>query len=121
MSEKKRELLHKIFGGFLVGTVNGLFGAGGGMVAVPMLKKLGIRGKEAHSSSVAVILPISVFSLVIYLLGGRVQLSAGLPYIFPGLIGALIGTAVLAKIPEKWLRRIFALFMIYAGVRLVFR
>lgn len=121
MSEKKRKILHKLFGGFLVGTVNGLFGAGGGMVAVPMLKKLGVDGKEAHSSSVAVILPISVFSLVIYLLGGRVRLSSGLPYILPGLIGALIGTVVLTKIPEKWLRRIFALFMIYAGARLVLR
>ena len=121
MSDKNKEILHKLFGGFLVGTVNGLFGAGGGMVAVPMLKKLGVTGKEAHSSSVAVILPISVFSLVIYLLKGRVGLSAGIPYIIPGLIGALIGTAVLAKIPEKWLRRIFALFMIYAGARLVLR
>ena len=121
MSEKKRKILHKLFGGFLVGTVNGLFGAGGGMVAVPMLKKLGVDGKEAHSSSVAVILPISVFSLVIYLLKGRVVLSAGLPYIIPGLIGALIGTVVLTKIPEKWLRRIFVLFMIYAGGRLVVR
>lgn len=35
-------------GGFLSGAVNGLLGAGGGMIAVPMLAKSGLEAKKSH-------------------------------------------------------------------------
>lgn len=36
-----------ILGGFGAGVINGLLGAGGGMVVVPLLSALGVRGKKA--------------------------------------------------------------------------
>ena len=56
--------------GFLIGIINGLLGAGGGMIAVPALKKLGMEQKDAHRNAVAVILPLSVLSAVLYILRG---------------------------------------------------
>ena len=44
------------FGG-IIGFLNGLLGAGGGMVAVPVLKKE-MDTKQAHATSIAVIIPI---------------------------------------------------------------
>ncbi len=107
--------------GALVGMVNGTLGAGGGMLAVPLLKKAGLDQKKAHANAVAVILPITVLSAVIYLLRGSVELSDSLAYIPTGLIGAGIGTVIIKKISPLWLKRIFGGFMIYAGVRLLFR
>ena len=113
----KKETLKKIFGGVLIGVVNGLFGAGGGSVAVPVLRQSGLEDKTAHASSVAVILPVSIFTLSLYLLEGRVGITEGLKYIPWGLLGAGVGTKLLMKIGGVWLHRIFGLLIIFAGVR----
>lgn len=105
--------------GLLIGVVNGLLGAGGGMLAVPALKKLGLDQKDAHRNAVAVILPLTVFSAVLYLMDGRVVVSDALIYIPGGLAGAILGTFLLKKISAKWLGIIFSGFMIYSGVRLL--
>ena len=105
--------------GLAVGLVNGLLGAGGGMIAVPLLQKLGLDRKQAHA--VAVILPITVLSAALYLIKGYVSVSDSFIFIPGGIIGSLLGTFIMRKISPKWLKRIFGGFMIYAGVRLLLR
>ncbi len=117
----KRENLISAAAGLAIGAVNGLFGAGGGMLAVPFLKKLGFEQKAAHANAVAVILPISVISAVLYMYKDYVNLGDALIYIPTGVIGALLGTFALKKISPLWLKRIFGGFMVYAGIRLLLR
>lgn len=107
--------------GVTVGLVNGMLGAGGGMIAVPLLQKLGLDAKAAHSNAVAVILPITALSAVLYMLRGYVTLGQAWIYMPTGLIGAALGTLILKKISPLWLKRIFGGFMIYAGIRLLLR
>ena len=107
--------------GLAVGLVNGLLGAGGGMIAVPLLQKLGLDRKQAHANAVAVILPITVLSAALYLIKGYVSVSDSLIFIPGGIIGSLLGTFIMRKISPKWLKCIFGGFMIYAGVRLLLR
>lgn len=110
-----------IFSGIAVGVVNGLMGAGGGMIAVPLLKKTGLDQRKAQANAIAVILPISIVSCVMYLIRGNVQISDALPFLPGGILGAVIGTFLLSKLPTKLLKKIFAAFMIWAGVRLLMR
>ena len=117
---KKNNLLTAT-AGLAVGMVNGLLGAGGGIIAVPLLKKLGLSQKQAHANAVAVILPITVLSAALYLIKGYVSLTDSLIFIPGGLLGSLIGTYCLKKISPIWLKRIFGAFMVYAGVRLLLR
>ncbi|MBR2488878.1 MAG: sulfite exporter TauE/SafE family protein [Clostridia bacterium] len=117
----KRENLISAAAGLAIGAVNGLFGAGGGMLAVPFLKKLGFEQKSAHANAVAVILPISVISAILYMYKDYVNLGDALIYIPTGVIGALLGTFALKKISPLWLKRIFGGFMVYAGIRLLLR
>lgn len=107
--------------GTVIGFINGMLGAGGGMVAVPVLKKCGLEAKEAHSNAVAVILPITVVSAVMYILKGFVEISDAYIYIPTGVIGSLIGTKIIQKISAPLLNGIFGGFMIYAGVRLLLK
>lgn len=107
--------------GLAVGLVNGVFGAGGGMLAVPLLKKSGLNQKQAHANAVAVILPITVISAILYLSKGTVQLSDSFAFVPTGLLGSVIATFALKKFSNKWLQKIFAAFMIYAGIRLLTR
>ena len=107
--------------GVSVGLVNGIFGAGGGMLAVPILKKSGLSQKSAHANAVAVILPITVISAILYLTKNVVSIKDSFYYIPTGLIGSVIATFLLKKLSNVWLQKIFAAFMIYAGARLLLR
>ena len=121
LKENKRKNIKLSLFGILIGAVNGLFGAGGGMLAVPLLKKCGLTQKSAHANAIAVIVPITVISAVLYLLRGNVSLNQAYIYIPTGVIGALIGTFALKKISAVWLKRIFGGFMVYAGIRLLLK
>jgi len=120
MNGKKQNLL-SLLGGIFVGVMNGMLGAGGGMLAVPMLKKFGLEQTNAHATAVAVIFPLSALSALAYLWLGHFELAGGLAYLLPGAAGALAGALLLAKIPGRWLRKIFACFMIWAGIRMLMR
>ena len=67
------------------------------------------------------ILPITVLSAAVYLLKGYVSLSDAYVYLPGGIIGAFLGTVILRKISPLWLKRIFGIFMLYAGVRLLIK
>ncbi|MDR3314065.1 MAG: sulfite exporter TauE/SafE family protein [Oscillospiraceae bacterium] len=121
MQEDRKKTLLGVGGGVLVGVLNGMLGAGGGMLAVPLLKKLGLQQTNAHATAVAVIFPLTLLSTVAYFLLGRFELPEALPFLLPGAVGALLGGLLLAKLPAKWLRKIFACFMIWAGIRMVMR
>lgn len=104
--------------GTAAGVVNGIFGAGGGMILVPLLSKwAGLDYKAALATSVAVILPVSVSSALVYIFGHGFDFTVALPYAFGGLIGGFIGGRVFKNVSAKWMRRIFALFVIYGGVK----
>ncbi len=117
-SKLKYNLKLGIFG-ILIGIINGVLGAGGGMLAVPLLKKLGFSQKESHTNAIAVILPITVISAILYIIKGNVTLSDSLIYIPTGLLGAILGTYLLKKISPTFLKRVFGALMIYAGIRLL--
>ncbi len=117
MTDSKRKWPARL-GSVGVGIINGLLGAGGGMLAVPLLKSTGAEQKEAHATSIALICPLCIFSAVLYLVLGRVTLNQSLVYMPSGAIGAVIGALLLSKISDKWLKRLFALFMIWAGIRM---
>ena len=121
MKALKKGNLMTALSGLSIGFVNGLLGAGGGIIAVPILKRLGLERKEAHANAVAVILPITLLSAVLYLLKGYVSLADSFVFIPGGLVGSLMGTYCLKKISPVWLKRIFGGFMVYAGVRLLLR
>ena len=48
--------------GLASGLLNGFFGAGGGIMAVPLLQKAGVPTEKSHATSIAVILPLTPVS-----------------------------------------------------------
>lgn len=106
--------------GGLAGAANGLFGSGGGLFLVPLFTKwLRLEQRKAFATSVAVILPLSLTSAVVYLLGGSLDLGMAWPYLLGGAVGGVIAGRVFGKIPVVWLRRAFGLLILYGGVRAV--
>ncbi len=117
---KKGSFRSAVSGG-AAGLVNGLLGGGGGMLLVPLLsrwQKLGDR--KAFATSVAVILPLCVLSSAIYLLRGQLELASALPYLLGGAVGGVLGGKLFKNVDMLWLRRGFALLILYAGARAAF-
>ena len=117
----KKKTLISAFSGILIGFVNGMLGAGGGMIAVPMLKKSGMDQKQAHANAVAVILPISLVSAVTYIIKDSVALSDAVGFMPAGVVGALAATLLLKKISPLYLKIVFGGFMVWAGVRMLLK
>ena len=104
--------------GGAAGIANGFFGGGGGMILVPLLvRRCGLSQRQAFATSVAVILPLCARSSVIYFLRGGLDLMTALPYLLGGLIGGWIGGRVFKNLNMTWLRRAFALLILYGGVK----
>ena len=104
--------------GALAGAVNGVFGGGGGMVLAPLLGSwCRVEEKRALANCVATILTCCVLSGGVYLLRTGLDWSMALPYLLGGLAGGFLGGKLFTKVPAVWLRRLFAAFLIYGGVR----
>ena len=113
---------HKYFGlviaGFCAGAVNGLFGAGGGMVLVPLLSLLtSLREQEIFNASIAIILPICIISIIATSISGTVAWSASIPYLIGSVAGGVAAGIWGQKIPAKWLHRGLGLLILWGGLR----
>ena len=107
-----------LLSGALAGFINGFFGAGGGMVLVPLLIRLGgLEDKKAFSSAVCIILPLCLVSIGVYALHGALPLRESVPYLIGGAIGGALGGLLFRKVSAGALRKLFALFLLYGGVR----
>lgn len=107
--------------GALVGVVNILLGAGGGILAVPILKKCGLTQKQAQANAVAVILPLTIISFIIYIKKQYVNFFDSLWIIPFSVLGGLLGTFVFRKLSSSFLKKSFGAFMIWAGVRMLWK
>ena len=113
--------LRPALAGGAAGLVNGFFGGGGGMVLVPLLAGwCGLGQRKAFATSVAIILPMCALSAAIYLFRGGVDLWMALPYLVGGLLGGLLGGRLFRRMNMVWLRRLFALLLLYGGVKAMF-
>ncbi len=110
----------RLLGGALIGAANGLFGGGGGMIAVPVLRGAGKGARAAHATAIAVILPACAVSGAVYLLRGLVPLSMLLPVALGVTLGGVLGARLLAKLPVRTISLLFALLMLAAGARMLF-
>lgn len=120
VGEKVKRNLLGFAGGVAVGLLNGLLGAGGGMVTVPLLETMGVEGKRAHATSLAVIVPLSLVSAGVYWARGWVSPGEALAFLPGGLAGALLGAKLLARANTAWVKGGFALLLLWGAARSVF-
>lgn len=104
--------------GLTAGCVTGLFGAGGGMLLIPMLHWLTcIDDTELFPSSVCIILPICIVTLITTQLNSNLPWAEAFPYLIGSALGG-IGAGILSrKIPTLWLHRILGAMILWGGIR----
>lgn len=107
--------------GAITGFINGIFGGGGGMIVVPMLKFiLKYSEKQSHATAILIILPLSIASGLFYSAYGRVNFQTFLPIVIGVVGGGVVGALLLKKLSSKWISIIFCLVMAIAGAKMLF-
>ncbi len=119
-SMKKRRLFLALAGLF-IGAVNGVFGAGGGMLAVPALSFIGgLDDRGSHATAIAVILPLCLISTIVYSLRSSFEASVVLPTVIGVFIGGVVGALLLKKLSGDLLCFLFYGLMLFAGLKMIF-
>ena len=116
---KRSNDMGAVLAGLGAGAVNGLFGAGGGMVLIPLLSLLtDWDDREIFASSLAVILPICLVSLAT---GPAVPWKEALPWLLGSGLGGTAAGLWGKKIPAKWLHRGLGILIVWGGIRYLCR
>jgi hypothetical protein len=106
--------------GTAAGVFSGLFGVGGGTIIVPLLiLSLGFGAREATGTSMAAIIVIAAFAVALQSAYGNVDPADAALVGIPGVAGAIAGTALQQRLPERALSLIFAALLIAIAVHLV--
>lgn len=107
--------------GFGTGILNGLFGAGGGSVLVPLMEIfLSIDEHRAHATAIPVILIMSAVSSFLYLRRGFFDFNIWLFVSIGGLAGGFVGAKLLKKVPKKWLKIGFGAVICITAAKMIF-
>ena len=114
----QRKTIGIVVAGAAAGAVAGLFGAGGGMVLVPLLTLLTrIADDQIFPTSVSIMLPICFVILISR--AGEVPPSffLALPYLLGSIPGGILAGITGNRIPTIWLHRALGLLIIWGGIR----
>ena len=104
--------------GIAAGAVNGLFGAGGGMVLIPLLMLLtDLTDAEVFPASVSIIAPICLVSLILNGSNTGLPWASSLPYLLGSILGGILAGHFAGKIPVLWLHRILGVLILWGGIR----
>ena len=111
-----RAALLGVFAGFL----SGLFGVGGGLLIVPVLVlAMAMDQRLAHGTSLAAVLPIAVSGVAGFALEDSVDWPVAGALAAGAMVGAVIGTHWLHKLPTHVLAYAFAAVLLASAARLV--
>ena len=107
--------------GLIAGTVGGALGLGGGAIMVPALVFFfGLTQHQAQGTALAVMLPpVFILAVMRYYTAGNVKIQMALFICLGFMVGAFLGAHVVQSIPAVQLKRVFGLFLIIIGIKMV--
>lgn len=106
--------------GVVAGVASGMFGIGGGVIIVPALMALGFSQVQANGTSLAaLLLPVAIFGVLSYHRNGMIRWRVALMMSAGLLVGGYVGARIANSINAGLLLRLYGLFLIYVGWRMV--
>ena len=107
--------------GLASGFISGFFSTGGGLILVPaFLYLLNLDSQKARGTSVFCILPMVITSSFFYYKSNYIDWKVAIFCAIGGAIGGFIGAKLLKKMPERILKIVFTVFLIYVSLRMIF-
>jgi uncharacterized protein len=107
--------------GVAAGVLAGLFGVGGGILFVPTLVALGLSQHEATGTSLLAILPTVIAGTWTQQRYGNVRWRAAALIGVAAAVAAQGGVFVAEALPDRILRRLFALLLVLVAGQIAWR
>ena len=117
-----QEILLLLLVGLIAGIVSGTLGVGGGIVIVPALMLiLGFSQHQAQGTSLAFMLPpIGILAAFNYYKAGHIDIKVAIILTIAFVIGGYLGSVFSINLPEKALKKIFGIFMLFIALKMIF-
>ena len=113
-----KQTITLIICGICAGIINGLFGAGGGMVLVPLLTMFAdLHDDQVFPASVCIILPICIVSLVVSSIHTEIPWKEAIPYLLGSAVGGVAAGFWGKHIKTSWLHKILGIMILWGGIR----
>lgn len=108
--------------GLAAGVLAGLFGIGGGILIVPALILVARMAPitATGTSLGALLLPVGALGAFEYYRHGHINLKAAVWVALGLFVGAYFGARIANQIPQLYLKRMFALFLVLVAGRMWF-
>lgn len=114
-------MMKKVLLGIISGLICGLFASGGGLILVPAyIYILHMEDVKARATSIFSILPMVAVSGLLYYKESLLDFKLGILYAIGGVFGGIIGAKLLKKMPTKYLKGFYAIFLMYASMKMIF-
>jgi len=108
--------------GLLAGLLAASLGIGGGIIYVPALVSLfEFLQHRAQGTSLAVIIPTAIIAALVHAREDRVVWPVAIPLGIGGIVGGLLGAQTALALSAPLLRRLFAVFLVIAAIRMLAR
>jgi uncharacterized membrane protein YfcA len=106
--------------GAIGGFTSGMTGIGGGTVMVPLLTGyLKMTQHRAHATSLVIVIFAALSAVSQYLLRDQIEWGLAAAITVGAVVGAQIGARTMHSMPERKLRLVFAVFLLFIGIRLL--
>ncbi|MBR7172358.1 MAG: sulfite exporter TauE/SafE family protein [Clostridia bacterium] len=114
------DILKLVGVGVVSGIINGFFGAGGGLLLVPLISFVQKdNSKKAHATTLVCVMFMCIASSVIYFLKKQIDYKLVLVCGIGSLIGSLVGTKLLKNLKNNIIDLVFSGVLILAGVCMI--
>ncbi len=111
-----------VLAGLICGIFSATFGVGAGIIMIPALVILfSLPQKSAQGVCLAVMVPMALVGALRYKLNPQIELDIGVIGLLSigAVAGAWIGAGIAGWLPASVLRKLFALVMIVAAIKML--
>jgi uncharacterized membrane protein YfcA len=107
--------------GLAAGILSGLVGVGGGIIIVPALVFfLGFTQQQAQGTSLGLLLlPVGILAVLNYYNKGQIDMRVVAIMAITFVVGGWLGSKWALALPEKTVKRIFAIILFYAAIKMM--
>lgn len=103
--------------GLVAGLASGYVGVGGGFIMVPLFASvLGVMMKQASGTSLVAVTILAIPGVIEQAFLGNIHYTAGIAIAIGSIPGAVVGATLIRYIPERTLRALFGVFLLFAAV-----
>lgn len=109
-------------GSMAAGFLNGLTGTGAGIIFLLLFRILrGKLSKDAFAFSMSCVIPLSAFSLFTYRMPEDFSLLTLAVTLLTAAAGGICGALLQQKLKIDFLKKVFAILVIYSGISMILK